>query len=156
MGAMRTDDDERLRSAMGLAFAILAPVAVAVLLVPIRSDVDNANLALVLVLVVVAAAILGGRRAGAVAAVVATFSFDFFLTEPYLSMHVESSDDVETVLILLGVGLLVGAVASRGRRAARERERARTRCRRDRARPEGRRPRRAGRAARARGRSGHT
>ena len=124
MDAMRWDDDERLRSTVGLAFAVLAPVLVAVLLVPIRSDVDNANLALVLVLVVVAAAILGGRRAGAVAAVVATFSFDFFLTKPFLSMQVESSDDVETVLILLGVGLLVGAVASRGRRAERERDRA--------------------------------
>ena len=121
---MRWNDDERLRTVMGLAFATLGPIVVALLLVPIRSDVGNANLALVLVLVVVAAAILGGRRAGAVAAVLATLSFDFFLTKPFLSMEVESSDDVETLLILLGVGLLVGAVASRGRRAEHEREQA--------------------------------
>ena len=121
---MRWNDDEQLRTVMGLAFATLAPVVVALLLVPIRSDVGNANLALILVLVVVAAAILGGRRAGAVAAVMATLSFDFFLTKPFLSMQVESSDDVETLLILLGVGLLVGAVASRGRRAQHEREQA--------------------------------
>src|SRR4030095_1910245 len=106
---MRWNDDEQLRTVMGLAFATLGPVVVALLLVPIRSDVANATLALVLVLVFVAAAIFGGRRAGAVAAVMATLSFDFFLTKPFLSLEVESSDDVETLLILLGGGVLVGA-----------------------------------------------
>jgi len=121
---MRWSDDDRVRTMVGIAFAALAPVVVALLLVPVRSEVDNANLALILVLVVVAAAILGGRRAGAVAAVMATLSFDFFLTKPYLSLKVETSNDLETVLILLGVGLLVGAVASRRRRAERERDQA--------------------------------
>lgn len=121
---MVSDKDDRLSVLAGLSVAALGPVAVAVALVPIRSEVDNANLALILVLVVVGAAIMGGRRAGALAAVMATFSFDFFLTEPYLSLKIETSDDVETALILLGVGLLVGAVASRGRRSERRRERA--------------------------------
>jgi len=121
---MPWNDDDRVRTVVGIAFAVLAPVVVAVLLVPIRSEVDNANLALLLVLVVVAAAIFGGRRAGAVAAISATLSFDFFLTKPYLSLKVETSNDFETVLILLGVGLLVGAVASRRRRAERERDQA--------------------------------
>jgi hypothetical protein len=124
MERVQWNEDERVRTVAGIAFAALAPVVVAVLLVSVRSELDNANLALILVLVVVAAAILGGRRAGAVAAVMATLSFDFFLTKPYLSLKVETSDDVETVLILLGVGLLVGAVASRGRRAERRREQA--------------------------------
>jgi hypothetical protein len=39
-------------------------------------------------------------------------------------MRIESADDVETVIILLAVGLLVGEVAARGRRSRRERERA--------------------------------
>ena len=121
---MRWDDDDPVRSVVGIGFAALAPVIVSLVLVPIRSEVDNANLALILVLVVVAAAIVGGRRAGAVAAIMATLSFDFFLTKPYLSLKVETSNDVETVLILLGVGLLVGAVASRRRRAERERDQA--------------------------------
>jgi len=121
---MRWNEDEQVRTVVGIAFATLGPVVVALLLVPIRSEVDNANLALILVLVVVVAAIIGGRRAGAVAAVMTTISFDFFLTKPYLSLKVETSNDVETVLILLGVGLLVGAVASRRRRAERERDQA--------------------------------
>jgi Domain of unknown function (DUF4118) len=121
---MAWTDDDRLSMLGPLAVAAIGPVLVGLILVPVRSEIDNANLALILVLVVVAAAILGGRRAGAVAAIMATLSFDFFLTKPYLSLNIESSDDVETALILLGVGLLVGAVASRGRRAERQREHA--------------------------------
>ena len=102
----------------------LGPIVVAGLLVSLRDELVSTNLALILVVVVVLAAAVGGRLAGAVTAVTAALSFDFFLTKPYLSLKVETSNDVETVLILLGVGLLVGAVASRGRRAEREREQA--------------------------------
>jgi hypothetical protein len=102
----------------------LVPIAVAMLLVPLRDHIDNANLALILVLVVVVAAILGGRRAGAVAAVTSTLAFDFFLTRPFLSARVESADDIETLFILLAVGLLVGELASRARHARRDQERA--------------------------------
>jgi Domain of unknown function (DUF4118) len=125
MGAMAQTGDRRQANMMiGLVLAALGPIVVAVILVPFRRELDNANLALVLVLVVVLAAIVGGRRAGAVAAIMATLSFDFFLTRPYLSMDIETSDDIETALVLLGVGLLVGAVASRGRRSEAGRERA--------------------------------
>jgi hypothetical protein len=51
-------------------------------------------------------------------------AFDFFLTRPYVSMRIESRDDIETALIMLTVGLLVGEVAERGRRSRRHRERA--------------------------------
>jgi Domain of unknown function (DUF4118) len=111
-------------ASVGLVVAALGPVAVALILVPFRTQLANANLALILVLVVVIAAIIGGRRAGALAAIVATLSFDFFLTRPYLSLKIETSNDLETAVTLLGVGLLVGAVASRGRRSERDRERA--------------------------------
>jgi len=107
-----------------IALGGLAPIAVAIALVPLRDEIDNANLALILVLVVVTAAILGGRRAGALAAVTSTLAFDFFLTRPFLSARVESADDIETLLILLAVGLLVGQLASRGRHARRDQEEA--------------------------------
>lgn len=115
---------DRSNALVGMVFGALGPIVVALILVPVRTEVDNANLALILVLVVVIAAILGGRRAGALAAIVTTLSFDFFLTQPYLSLKMETSDDLETALVLLGVGLLVGAVASKGRRSERGRERA--------------------------------
>jgi len=121
---MATSDPGQANRLVTLGIAALAPIVVSVVLVPFRRELDNANLALVLVLVVVVAALLGGRGAGALAAVMATLSFDFFLTRPYLSMDIETRDDIETVLILLGVGLLVGEMASRGRRSQRARERA--------------------------------
>jgi hypothetical protein len=105
-----------------IAVGGLAPIVVAVLLVPLRDEIDNANLALILVLVVVVAASLGGRRAGALAALTSTLAFDFFLTRPFLSARVESADDIETLLILLAVGLLVGELASRARHARRDQE----------------------------------
>lgn len=103
-----------------IAVGGLAPIVVAVLLVPLRDEIDNANLALILVLVVVVVASLGGRRAGALAALTSTLAFDFFLTRPFLSARVESADDIETLLILLAVGLLVGELASRARHARRD------------------------------------
>ena len=115
---MRGDGVES-RTLIGLAVGGLGSIAVALALVPFRDQIDNANLALILVLVVVLAAILGGRLAGAVAAVVATMAFDFFLTKPFVSMRIDSSDDIETVLVLLAVGLIVGEVAARGRASRR-------------------------------------
>jgi hypothetical protein len=117
-------DREEATRLVGLALAGLGPVLTAVALVPLRDELDHTNLALLLVVVVVASAIVGGRGAGALAAVVSTLAFDFFLARPYLTMDIESTDDLETVFILLLVGLLVGEVAARGRRSRRASERA--------------------------------
>jgi Domain of unknown function (DUF4118) len=46
-------------------------------------------------------------------------SYDFFLTRPYLSLTIDSADDVETTIFLLIVGLLVGEIVVRFRRAQR-------------------------------------
>ena len=102
---------------VGPALGGIGPLAVGALLVPLRDEVHNANLALVLMFVVTVAAIVGGRGAGALAAVTSTFAFDFFLTRPFLSVRIDTSSDIETALVLLAVGLLVGEVASRGRRS---------------------------------------
>ena len=102
--------------------AIIGPIAVAALLVPLRDELVSTNLALILVVVVVLAAVAGGRAPGATAAVVAALSYDFFLTRPYQSLHIESTDDIETALILLAIGLIVGqlvVVVRRGRGAVR-------------------------------------
>jgi hypothetical protein len=112
------------RKLVGLAVGGLGALVVALVLVPFREDIDNANLALLLVLVVVLTAVVGDRGAAVLAAITGTMAFDFFLTRPYTSMRIESADDIETVIILLAVGLLVGEVAARGRRSRRERERA--------------------------------
>jgi Domain of unknown function (DUF4118) len=117
-------DGDGGRRPFGIVAGGLGSIAVSAVLVPFRSHIDNANLALILVLVVVFAAIAGGRTAGAVAAITATLAFDFFLTKPFVSMRIDSADDIETALILLAVGLVVGEVAARGRRSRRDRDRA--------------------------------
>jgi hypothetical protein len=104
--------DDRATPLLWLALAGAAPIAVAAALVGLRSVMVNTNVALVLVLVVVLAAVGGGRSAGAVAAISAALSFNFFHTVPYLTLEIDSRDDVETTILLLAVGLAVGQLAS--------------------------------------------
>jgi K+-sensing histidine kinase KdpD len=103
-------------AAPGYAIGGIGAIAVAAAMVPLRDHVQSANLALVLVLVVVLAAAVGGRAAGAIGAVVAALSFDFFLTQPYMSLKIESANDFETTVILLAIGLVVGEIVVRARR----------------------------------------
>lgn len=109
-------------SRLWMAIGGVAPIGMAVLLVTVRSHVDNANMALVFVIVVVGIAAAGGSLAGAMAAVSSALSFDFFLTRPYLHLRISSSDDVETTALLLVVGLIVGNIAARARRSRRTAE----------------------------------
>lgn len=115
------DGDEQA----SIAIAGLVPILVGALLVPARSHVGVADLALVLMGVVVLAALAGGSAAGAVAAVTATLSLDFFLTRPYLTLRMASRDDIETAVILAVVGTAVGQYAARFRAARQTRDRVR-------------------------------
>ena len=104
-----------------MGVAVGGPVVVAVALLPFRSETRAANVALVLVLAVLAAAIVGGRLGGIVAALVATLAFDVLYTRPYGSLRIATRDDLETTLLLLGVGVVAGELvirASRSERAA--------------------------------------
>lgn len=99
-----------------LAFAVLAPPALAAVLRLVGDRVTVTAGALALVLVVVAAAASGRRAAGVLAALSAGAWFDFFLTEPYLSFTVLDRQDVEVTVLLLVVGLAVTEIALWGRR----------------------------------------
>ncbi len=96
-----------------MAIATLLPIGVGAVLVPLRDELVGTNLALILVVFVVLGGAIGGRLGGALAAVTAALSFNFFLTQPYLSLDIESADDVETTLLLLIVGLIVGQLTVR-------------------------------------------
>jgi K+-sensing histidine kinase KdpD len=105
-----------------MAVAVLAPVATAALLTPARGHLDTADGALVLVVVIVAVAATGRRLAAAVAALSAALSFDFFLTRPYGSLRITRTADLVSELLLLAVGLAVGELAARGRKARHQAE----------------------------------
>jgi K+-sensing histidine kinase KdpD len=107
------------------AGAVVVPLATAAALVPVRSRLVSTNIALILVITVVAFAASGRRGVAMVAACSAAVAFNFFATEPYYSLRIESRDDVETALLLLVVGLIVGELAVRGRRARSEVQRGR-------------------------------
>jgi K+-sensing histidine kinase KdpD len=96
--------------------ALLAPIAVAAILLPLRSSWSNTNDALVLVVVVVAVAAIGNRTADALAAVSAAVWFDLFFAVPYEQFTIRSSADVTTAVLLLLVGLAVSQLAARARR----------------------------------------
>ncbi len=98
------------------ALAVIAPIAVALVLIPGRNHVDSADDALILVVVTVAIASTGNRLRAFVAALVAAASFDFLLTRPYGSFRISRSADLTTEVLFVVVGLLVGELAARGRR----------------------------------------
>jgi K+-sensing histidine kinase KdpD len=102
---------------IGVAVGIPAAVGVGAVLALARGVFDQTNSALILMIVVVAVAALGGRAAGVITALAAVVSFDFFHTQPYLSLTIDSRDDVETTILLLIAGLIVGTLASWGRQA---------------------------------------
>jgi K+-sensing histidine kinase KdpD len=112
------------RSSAWLAFGIGAalPFVVALVLVPLRDDIDNANVALILSASVVAVGLFGRRAATVAAAVSAMVWFDFFHTRPYESFTINSHDDVITAIVLLAVGIAVGEIAIRMRKAERAAE----------------------------------
>jgi K+-sensing histidine kinase KdpD len=110
----------RARNSAIWVLAVVAPIGIALLLVPGRGHLSVADDALILVLVTVAVASSGRRGAAAVAALVSAASFDFFLTRPYESFLISKQADLTTELLFVVVGLLVGDLAARGRRHRRD------------------------------------
>ena len=101
--------------ALRAAVAIGSPVAVVAAMIPLRSRVENSNVALVTVVVVLLVAFALGRTGALVAAVAAAVSFDAFFTRPYYSLRITASADVETTVLLLVIGVLAGELVERAR-----------------------------------------
>jgi K+-sensing histidine kinase KdpD len=117
MTSLWASGSQRRIAALAWTTALLGPLAVSGILVAFRGELFATNAALVLVLPVLAAAIVGGRSGGAASAVVAALCFDFFFTHPYYSFTISNPDDVETTIVLLVVGFVVGELVVRARRS---------------------------------------
>ncbi len=94
----------------------MAPITIGAAAVPLRDHVASADIALLLTVVILVAATTGGRVVGAVAAICAAFTFDFFFTEPYYSMRINRAEDIETAVLMLIVGIAIGDIVTRGKR----------------------------------------
>jgi hypothetical protein len=116
---MSEREPERQWDDLGAAVGVFAAIFVAGLLVAVRGHIQNSSVAIILVIVVVAAASMGGRRAGLYTAIAATLAFDFFHTVPYRRLTIATWDDVETVILLMAVGLIVGELVVRRDRVLR-------------------------------------
>lgn len=104
------------RDTAAIAAGVLAPLALAGVLLPWRGSWPNTNVALLLVAAVVAVACAGNRLAGALAALSAAAWFDFFFTRPYDRFTISHSADVTTFGLLLAVGVAVSQMAAWARR----------------------------------------
>lgn len=104
----------RLRNGLLLTAAVVAPVAMAAVLTPLRGDIDDINVALLMV-VAVAPVAFRSRVAGIVAAVSAALAFDFFWTPPLHELLTYHGQDLVGAFVYLAVAVVVGELASRNR-----------------------------------------
>ena len=111
--------NERDRRDLAVMAGGIAPILLAGALVGVRHQVQASTVALVLVVIVVTTATAGGRLPAFVSAVTAALSLNFFHTQPYLRLTIDSAEDAETTALLLVVGLITGHVAAGGHAARR-------------------------------------
>jgi K+-sensing histidine kinase KdpD len=97
----------RRRRALVLSLSVAAPVVIGALSGSMRDRVSTTSAALVLVVCVVVAGTSGQRVAALMAALSAGISFDFFLTQPYYSLAISDTDDLEVTVLLLVIGVIV-------------------------------------------------
>jgi len=105
----------------GVAWAIGAFVAsllIGLLVEPFRAAIGLENIVILYLLVVVAAAGIGGRAAGMVAALSAALAYDYFLTTPYHTLVIDKLAQVITVGLLITTGLVVSIGGRFRRRSA--------------------------------------
>jgi two-component system sensor histidine kinase KdpD len=109
---MRRADDIRVWMVTGA----LGSMALAIVLIPLRTVVAASNLAFAFMAFTIIVAELGGRGPALVTALVAAMSLNFFLTEPYLTLAISKTDDVIAFFALAGCGLIAAAFGRRRER----------------------------------------
>jgi len=115
----------RRRQLYGFGVACVVPVALTVLLAPVRESLGLDTVLLVFVLVSVVASVLGGVLPALVASAVSFGLANFFFTRPYGSLLVASGTELIDLVIFFAVAALVGIVTEVGTRARGRTERAR-------------------------------
>ena len=105
----------QIRRWMSTVAGVVAPLAVAVVLIPVRGNYAAPAAALTLVVVVAAVAVVGPRRAGVVASLSSALWFDLFLTHPYERLTISHGPELETTIAIFVVGILITELAARSR-----------------------------------------
>lgn len=113
---MPFDESVVARRSVVLSLALVLPFLACLTVATLGRPLPDASSAVGLVLLIVAAAATGWRVAGLGAALSAALWFDYFLTEPYDSFTIGSSEDLQVAVLLLFVGLAVTELALWGQR----------------------------------------
>lgn len=115
-----TDEPERSEAAdFADSLGAFAAFGVATGMVGLRELLRPEVTAVALAIVVAVTARVGARPAGLMAAVMSALSFDFFHTEPNLSLKVSDPSDIVVTLLLLALGLDLGRSTPADRHARR-------------------------------------
>jgi len=96
-----------------VAAGVFASLALGMLLVPLRGFTHPGNFIFVFVILIVIVAEIGGRWAAITTAACSALSLDFFLTEPYMRLSIESKHDLIAFGGLAVCGLVAAAMGSR-------------------------------------------
>jgi hypothetical protein len=109
---MTPQSDSELGGPVWAAVGTLAAITAAGVMSRARATFGQEVVLLVLVVIIVVVAAAGGKVAGIYTAVVASLSFNFWHTKPYLSLRIHSARDVVSTVLLFVVGLVVGELAA--------------------------------------------
>lgn len=103
----------RLGSLRGHLVGLVSVVGLSPLMVLLQQFLSSGNLVLPYVLIVLGVGLKFGARPALATACWSFLSFNFFLTDPKLSLNVYGQDDIATLIFLIVIGLASGPVASR-------------------------------------------
>jgi K+-sensing histidine kinase KdpD len=95
---------------------VIGSMALGIALIPLRALTSASNLAFVFLAFTIIVAELGGRAAALVTAVVSAMSLNFFLTEPYLRLTIDKTDDIVAFFALAACGFIAAAFGKRRER----------------------------------------
>jgi K+-sensing histidine kinase KdpD len=90
----------------------LAAILLGMALVPIRGFTIASNFTFVFIALTILVAEFGGQWAAVATALCSALSLDFFLTQPYLRLSIESKHDLIAFVGLAACGLIAAAVGS--------------------------------------------
>jgi hypothetical protein len=105
----------RYRIRVAVVLALLGPIVIGAVLVPIRTSFASTAAALVMVTLIVFVAVMGNRVTGVLASILGALWFDFFLTKPYEQFSIDHQRDLETTIAIFVVGVILTELAGRSR-----------------------------------------
>lgn len=116
----------RSRRILGWIAAVVAPVLVTLAGLPLREELQFANIVMAQMLAIVLVAMLGGLGPALVAVAIGGTVLNFFFTQPYYTLIMDQPQDILTLAIMLLVAVLVSLVVDRADRRAAQAAHART------------------------------